>query len=258
MKILLTNDDGIEAPGLQGLVHALEEAHDCFVVAPAGEQSASGHAISLGKKLIIEEKVPRRIAVHGTPVDCVKFALSELKDFRPDLLVSGINPGPNTGVSVYYSGTISAARESLINRVPSMAISVGSKTATDFSYAASVARSLVEGYEEGVFPLDVFLNVNIPNLPESEIRGIRVVRQAPSRFIEEFIQEEASKNQKTYVLAGEIEVFDPDGTTDQEVLSEGFIALTPLKLDLTDYDSMPIFEKWIQEKRSTWVDLKNT
>ena len=250
MKILLTNDDGIEAPGLQALVRKLEDEYECLVAAPASEKSASSHSISLGQKLIIEEKAPRRFAIHGTPADCVKLALSELKGFQPDLLISGINPGPNTGVSVYYSGTISAAREGLINRIPSLAVSLRSRTPFDFSFAANFCRSLIEGYEKGIFPRDIFLNVNIPDLPESEIRGIKVARQAPSRFIEEFIAENSWDHSKTYRLAGEIYVFDPDGTTDEEVVSQGFISITPLKLDLTDYAAVPLLEKWLKERKS--------
>lgn len=258
MKLLLTNDDGIEAPGLQALVRLLEGEHDCRVVAPAGERSASSHSISLGEKLVIEERSPKCFAVHGTPADCVKFALSELKDFRPDLLISGINPGPNTGVSVYYSGTISAAREGLINRLPAVAVSLRNKKAKDFSFAAAFTRTLLAGYEKKLFPRDVLLNVNIPDLPESEIRGIRIARQASSRFIEEFIREEAGGPERVYRLAGEIEVFDPDGTTDEEVLAEGFIAITPLKLDLTDHSSMPLLDKWARNVEAMWPSPKPT
>lgn len=258
MKILLTNDDGIEAPGLKALVEALEAEHECLIAAPAKEKSASSHAISLGQKLVIETLDARRYAIHGTPADCVKFALSEIKDFKPDLLISGINPGPNTGVSVYYSGTISAAREALINRVPAIAVSVGSKEARDFSFAAEFSRGLVDDYKKGFFPRDVVLNVNIPNLPESQIRGIKIARQAASRFIEEFVQENASDPQRIYRLAGEIQIFDPDGTTDDEVLSQGFIALTPLKLDVTDYRAIPILEKWLERKEALWPSPKPT
>ena len=246
MKILLTNDDGIEAPGLTALAEILKD-EECLIVAPTHERSASSHSISLGQKLLLEARGPFRYAVNGTPADCVKLALSELRNFTPDLLISGINPGPNTGVSVYYSGTISAAREALINQIPAMAISVGNKTPDDFSYAAQFTRDLLKGYETGVFPKNVLLNVNIPALPESEIRGIRIARQAPSRFVEEFIRESESDGQRIYRLAGEIQVFDPDGTTDQEVLSQGFISITPLQLDQTDYSAFSRLEQWFQK-----------
>ncbi len=258
MKILLTNDDGIEAPGLQALFNVLKSAHECFVVAPASEKSACSHSISLGQRLVIEERGKNHFAVFGTPADCVKFALSELQPFRPDLLISGINPGPNTGVSVFYSGTISAAREGLINGVPAIAVSLGSKAVTDFSFAAAFIASLLEGHEKAPFSSGILLNINIPAVAASQIQGIKVARQAHSRFIEEFIQESRSDHKRVYTLAGEIEVCDPDGTTDEEVLSEGFISLTPLKLDLTDYSQMPILERWFGQKEESWLQPKNT
>lgn len=258
MKILLTNDDGIKAPGLKAMATAVEGNHECVTVAPASEKSACGHSISLGQKLVIKELTSRRFSVYGTPADCVKFALSEL-GFKPDLLISGINPGPNTGVSVYYSGTISAAREGLINQLPGIAVSIACRGArpyapTNFSYAASFTSWVLRGYEKGDFPRHIFLNINVPDLPEAKIRGIRIARQASSHFVEEFIKEAAMDHQRVYRLAGEIQVFDPDGTSDDEVLSEGFISITPLKLDLTDYGAMPVLEQWFKE---TWGKPKN-
>ena len=257
MKILLTNDDGIDAPGLEELFRVLSKSHPCLVVAPASEKSASSHSVSLGQKLVIEERKKNNFAVYGTPADCVKFALSELEHFRADLLISGINPGPNTGVSVYYSGTISAAREGLINNIPSIAVSLGSKTAADFSHAAAFITSILKNCKKAPFSPGILLNINIPALPASQIRGIKVARQAHSRFIEEFILESQSDHKRVYTLAGEIEVTDPDGTTDEEVLCEGFISITPLKLDLTDYSQMPILQQWLRHKEKSWLTPKN-
>lgn len=227
------------------------------MVAPASEKSASSHSVSIGQKLVIEERKKNNFAVYGTPADCVKFALSELKDFRPDLLISGINPGPNTGVSVFYSGTISAAREGLINGLPSIAVSLGSKTAADFSHAAAFMVSFLKGCQKAPFSPGVLLNINIPALPVSQIRGIKVARQAHSRFIEEFLLEERTGHKRVYSLAGEIEVTDPDGTTDEEVLCKGFISITPLKLDLTDYSQTPILEQWLRHQEESWLAPKN-
>lgn len=249
MRILLTNDDGIKAPGLIALREATAGGREVAIVAPATERSASSHSISLGQKLKVEETRAgsiRQWVVHGTPADSVKFAVSELKDFAPDLIISGINQGANTGVSVYYSGTISAAREGLINRIPSIAISLCSKTSRDFRACQQILRRLVEGYEARVLPSAVMLNVNVPPLPPEEIRGIKMTKQAASRFIEEFVCLERHGGKKVYALAGEIELTDPDGTSDEEVVAEGFISITPLKLDLTDYPAMPIFGEWLR------------
>jgi len=249
MKILLTNDDGIKALGLEALMKAVEKDHDCRIVAPKDERSASSHSISLGQRLRVERSTYRGVkayAVHGTPVDCIKFALSELGDFKPDLIVSGINQGANTGVSVYYSGTISAAREGVINKVPSIALSLCSKVYRDFGPSQQIAKKLVDAYEAGAIPSNLMLNVNIPPLPQNRIQGIKVTKQAASRFVEEFVPDKKRKDVEIYTLAGEIELIDPDGSSDEEAVHLGWVSMTPLKLDLTDYHAMPSFQKWIE------------
>ncbi len=250
MNILLTNDDGIEAPGIRALASSIPKGINIVVAAPANERSASSHSISLGQKLRVEETVINKVryfAVHGTPADCVKFALAAVKGFVPDLIVSGINQGANTGVSVYYSGTISAAREGFINRVPSVAISLCSSAFKDFTASKDIARRLIEGYQEKRFSCDVMLNVNVPPVPAEKIKGVRITKQAASRFIEEFIPEKEHEGKKVYDLTGEIEVYDPDGTSDEEAIAEGFISVTPLKLDLTDYQAMGAFKPWAEQ-----------
>lgn len=250
MNILLTNDDGIKAPGLRAMLGALPEKFRPIIVAPENEKSASSHSISLGQKLRVEESFQEGIAwyaVHGTPADCVKFALSELTTFIPDLIVSGINQGANTGVSVYYSGTISAAREGLINRVPAIAISLCSRSFQDFSASQQILRRLIEGYATGLFARDILINVNVPPLLPKEMSGIKITKQADSRFIEEFVRVEQHDGKRVYTLAGEIELMDPDGTSDEEAVANGFISITPLKLDLTDYDAMRRFQSWLKK-----------
>lgn len=251
MRILLTNDDGIQAPGLQALQKALPAGVEAVVVAPANEKSASSHSITLGEKLrVVEMKAMplRAFAVHGTPADCVKIAIAEIEGFFPDLIVSGINQGANTGVSVYYSGTISAAREGLINRIPSIALSLCSRTSTsrDFSVGIAVARRLMEGYAAGFFPRDVMLNVNIPPVASHEIKGIKITKQAASHFIEEFIREKDHGTTRIYSMAGEIEIYDADGSSDEEAVAQNYISITPLKIDLTDYAAMPVFNQWLK------------
>lgn len=246
MKVLITNDDGIYAPGIRALVDGLDSKIQKLVVAPADQKSASSHSISLGQKLRVQEFVHDNVsyfAVHGTPVDCVKFAVAELKDFIPDLVLSGINQGANTGVSVYYSGTISAAREALINRYPSAALSLCSRHSQDFRSGVVIANKIVEGYAQGIFPTHVLLNVNVPPLAPDQVKGIRITKQADSRFIEEFVAESKKKGERVYTLAGEIELMDPDGTSDEEAVSEGYISITPLKLDLTDYSLIKYLEE---------------
>lgn len=251
MKIILTNDDGIHAPGLKALKQSLPAGVEAIVVAPANEKSACSHSISLGQKLRIEEFKEDGLphySVHGTPADCVKFAISEIKNFLPDLVISGINQGANTGVSVYYSGTISAAREGMINRIPAAAISLCSKTQRDFQGAIQAARHLVEGYKAGRIPRNVLLNVNVPAGSAADIKGTKITKQAASRFVEEFVAEKQHDGKKVYTLAGEIELYDSDGTSDEEAVAEGYISITPLRLDVTDYQAIPGLEKWIKSK----------
>jgi len=251
MQVLVTNDDGIDAPGIQALVASLPEGVKAVMAAPANEKSASSHSISLGQKLRVETYDDSHVAryrIHGTPADCVKFALSEIRDFKPDLILSGINQGANTGVSVYYSGTISAAREGLINRIPSVAISLCSRSFRDFVPSMEIAKKIVEGYMQQQLPPQTLINVNVPPVAMRGIKGIKITKQAASRFIEEFVPEKNHDGTQVYTLAGEIEVFDPDGTSDEEAIAQNYISVTPLKLDLTEYESFDMMNQWLENK----------
>lgn len=253
MNILLTNDDGIHAPGMKALIAAMPKGVNVTVAAPATERSASGHSITLGQRLRVEDLSAggvRKFAVHGTPADCVKFALAGIPNFKPDLLVSGINQGANTGVSVYYSGTISAAREGFINQIPAVAVSLCSCSSTDFEASMDITRRLVEGYLAGRFPLNVMLSVNVPPLAAKDIRGVRITKQAHSHFIEELIPEKEHDGKKIFTLAGEIEIYEPDGASDEEAVVEGYISITPLKLDLTDYRHIKSLEDWLKTSQA--------
>lgn len=253
MNVLLTNDDGIQAPGMRALIHSMPAGVNAFVVAPASEHSACSHSISLGQKLRVEENLAGPVpeyAVHGTPADCVKFAISELRHLNPSLVISGINQGANTGVSVYYSGTISAAREALINSIPAIAVSLCSRTFQDFSASTGMIRTLIEGYRSALFSRQIMLNVNVPAFAPSQITGVKITKQAVSRFIEEFVTDEAHDGKKVYTLAGEIELMDPDGTSDEEAVNDGFISITPLKLDVTDYEAVHSLKNWIGKMKA--------
>ncbi|MBI3313172.1 MAG: 5'/3'-nucleotidase SurE [Candidatus Omnitrophica bacterium] len=260
MNILLTNDDGINAPGMRALIAGMPAGVNICVVAPASERSACSHSISLGQKLRVEEKLKGRVpeyAVHGTPADCIKFAISELKHFNPSLVISGINQGANTGISVYYSGTISGAREALINGIPAIAVSLCSRDFQDFSASITIIRTLIEGYRLPLFPRQIMLNVNVPPLLPAQIAGVKITKQAASRFIEEFVTDEAHDGKRVYTLAGEIELMDPDGTSDEEAVSGGFISVTPLKLDVTDYEALTMLKHWMGMMKTGGVPWQN-
>ena len=251
MKILITNDDGIKSPGIQALFEGLRPLAECLVVAPHEECSATGHSISLYKNIAVE-----RVhlgggvgyAIEGTPADCVKFAVAELAKGKIDLIISGINLGLNSGISVYYSGTVSAAREGVINGIPSIAVSQGRAQLHDFSYGVELIRSLVQGFQKKILPPDTFLNINIPPLAPAQIKGVRIVKQAHSRFAEWFEAHPDNENgKKSYVIKGDIRLLSPDGKSDEEVLQEGYVSVTPLQIDLTHYERMADLDVWLRD-----------
>ena len=254
MRILITNDDGIQSPGLLAIVQALQKEVECLVVAPHKQCSATSHSITIYDHIAVEEVDLNHFkgySIEGTPADCVKFAIGELaKNHKLDLIISGINLGLNTGVSVYYSGTVSAAREGMINGIPSIAISQAREQLNDFSFACKLIQDLVHGHKHHHLPKDTFLNVNIPHLAHSDIKGIRVTKQAHSRFVEWFeAHEHLSNGKKKYSIFGNIEMINPDGTSDEEALRLGYAAITPLRLDLTHYERLSDIQTWMDKRR---------
>ena len=247
-KILISNDDGIYAPGILALYDALCELGEVSVVAPAGEQSAVGHAITLSDP-IKTKQIQRNgsffgYAVGGTPADCVKLAVCALLPEKPDLIVSGINLGPNTGISVIYSGTVSAATEGTVLGIPSIAISLGSYQKPHWETAARVAQQVVRHVLRVGLPPDTLLNVNVPNLPAKKIKGYRVTRMGRSRFVEKFDRRIDPQGNVYYWMDGELELLGDEGETDIIAVREGYISLTPIWFDLTHRDALPAFRQW--------------
>jgi 5'-nucleotidase len=205
LRILVSNDDGIQAPGLHALVRALRGWGEVWVVAPDREQSAVGHAITLSEPIRLfpweVEGADHTFAISGTPADCVKLAITELMPQLPDLVLSGVNRGENTGINVIYSGTVSAATEGTINGISSLAISLGSFTSDRYDQAAKIARHLAEIVVERGLPQNTLLNVNVPDLPRDAIRGIRITRQGHARFQETFSKAHGSAR-KNLLLDG--------------------------------------------------------
>ncbi len=236
MNILLTNDDGIDAPGLVALETHLAARHAVATVAPRFHVSGSGHSISLSKPMRVERRKRGSVelcSIEGTPADCVKFALFGL-GLKPDVVLSGFNLGANTGVSVHYSGTVSAAREALIAGTPAIALSVASREVHDFAGPCRVVDVLLAHEALWRDPLATMLNVNIPPVALGEIKGIRVTQQARSRFAENF-QWQGSGEDETVLLTGEILLIEDNAHADEEAVRSGYVSVTPLGLDLTDY-----------------------
>jgi 5'-nucleotidase len=252
LRILLTNDDGIYAPGLAALYRELKRLGEVTVVAPESEQSAVGHAISLITPLRVKEvSINGGVegwAVSGTPADCVKIALAELLHQPPELVVSGINLGPNVGINVLYSGTVSAATEASILGVRGVAFSLNSyDKKADFATPAGLARHLLEqikdwsGWTDGVC-----FNVNVPALPRDQIKGIRFTRQDTGPLVEHFERRVDPRRHVYYWLAEINERPALDLDTDYGALAQGYLTVTPLHHDLTDYANLKELQtlKW--------------
>jgi len=236
MRILLTNDDGIFAPGLKALYRKLVEIGDVAVVAPMDCWSGASHSITFTEPLactkVTIEGLFTGFGVRGSPADCVKLAVMQLLDKPFDLVVAGINCGANVGINVYYSGTVAAAMEAAFLRIPSVAVSVATEKETNFDAAAEYGIGVLKR----LLPLragDV-MNVNIPRLSAGKPRGVRVVPQATSGFHEYYVPHADAGNEMTYLLAGGAhrEEKEPADTT---TLAEGYITVTPLKPDMTDH-----------------------
>lgn len=239
--ILVTNDDGITAPGIRNLVEFMNEIGEVVVVAPNSPQSGKGHAITINSTLTFEEinlEGPQKdYSLSGTPVDCVKFALDKILTRKPDLVVSGINHGANSSINVIYSGTMSAAVEAGVEGLQAIGFSL-----LDFSWDANFKEAkthiqdIVRKVLDNPIPKGIVLNVNIPKLKSSDIKGIRVCKQANAKWEESFDERINPHGKKYYWLTGYFNNMDTSENADEVALSEGYISIVPVKFDLTAYD----------------------
>jgi len=248
MHILLTNDDGIHAPGLRALYKEIKKIAEVTVVAPECEQSAIGHAITiynpLRPTLLENHNGFCGYALNGTPADCVKLGVGVIMAEKPDLVISGINLGMNAGDCLIYSGTVSAATEALLLRIPSFAISLATYEQADFGYAADFARRLAQMIFQQGLPQGTFLNVNVPALPPEKIRGVSITKQGRFTFRDKYKQIKDSMGRTYYWLQNEIVELTEPGNFDLQALQENKISITPIKYDLTDYQYLKELEQW--------------
>ncbi len=249
MNILVTNDDGIHAEGLLALKSALERSGKVYVVAPDRPRSACGHSITLHKPLRADEVRLRdgstAYASNGTPSDCVSLALLGLIEEPIDLVVAGINRGPNLGWDLTYSGTVSAAMEGAIMGVQSFAISVtADRTDVDYTPTASFAAWLAALLQEQRLPADTLLNVNVPALPIDQIKGVRITRQGQRRYTGNVVKRLDPSGRAYYWLGGDTVVDKLDEGTDVKAIADGYISVSPIHLDLTDYNTLREMFSW--------------
>jgi 5'-nucleotidase len=208
---------------------------EIYTVAPDRAQSSMSHALTLHRPLRVQELAPRRLSVDGTPVDCVKLALSGLLPVRPDLVISGINQGPNLGDDILYSGTVSAAIEGALLGIPAIAVSLVTFKDFDFRIAAEFTATLVERIiESGIAP-KTLLNVNVPLLPKSQLKGWRLTRMGKRHYSENIVERIDPRGSKYYWIGGDDLGFADEDGTDCKAVHEGYISVTPLQVDLTDH-----------------------
>jgi len=241
--ILITNDDGITAPGIRNLVEAMKPFGRVVIVAPDSPQSAMGHAITISKSLRLDRvevfKGVESWQCSGTPVDCVKLAVNKVLHRKPDLLVSGINHGSNSSINVIYSGTMSAAMEGAIEGIPSIGFSLlDHSLSADFAPARKIVEHVVRNVLEIGLDVGTLLNVNIPKLPFGKIRGIRICRQANAKWKEEFDERLDPNGRKYYWLTGKFINFDTGDDTDEWALHNGFVSVVPVQFDLTAHHAI--------------------
>ncbi|PLX92891.1 MAG: 5'/3'-nucleotidase SurE [Desulfuromonas sp.] len=243
MLILVTNDDGIHAPGLHALVDRLTALGQIMVVAPDRERSGASHSLTLHSPLRAEEIRPSAFAVDGTPTDCVNLGINGLLPRRPDLVVSGINRGGNMGDDITYSGTVAAAFEATLMGVPALAVSLDASQAVyaDYGAAASYALATSRQILEHGLPADTFLNLNVPL---GEPQGVRLTRQGKRRYGDMVIEKQDPRGRKYYWIGGGELGFQAEEGSDFQALAQGFASITPLHLDLTNYRSFDELGRW--------------
>lgn len=245
MKILVTNDDGIYAPGIIALADALSQVAEIAVVAPDRERSAVSHALTLHHPLRAVQVAPGRFAVDGTPTDCVNLGIHSLLDFHPDLVVSGINRGANLGDDVTYSGTVAAALEATLMGIPAFAISLATKEEhADYSAAARFAVQLATLVHRNGLPKDTFLNVNVPDSPDP-LSSPPLVTTQGKRCYDGTIVDKVDPRGRSYYWIGTVDLdfLDTEGS-DFAAVKRGFISMTPLHLDMTNHQSIPLLNSW--------------
>lgn len=248
--ILVTNDDGIAAPGMRALISVMKELGEVVVVAPDSPQSGTGHAITVNNtlyinKVDIDPEIEIEYSCSGTPVDCVKFAVSEILKRKPDLCVSGVNHGANSSINVIYSGTMSAAVEAGIEGIPAIGFSLlDYNWNADFEPIKSSIKKITQEVLQNGLPEGVILNVNFPKLKEKDIKGIKICRQAKAMWQERFDKRQTPMGKDYYWLTGTFVNLDKGEDTDEWALENGYISVVPVQFDLTAHHAMQVLNSW--------------
>jgi 5'-nucleotidase len=254
VTILVTNDDGIHAEGLKVLAETLKELGEVYIVAPDRQRSAVGLCITLDRPLRAKNIGDKAYSVDGTPADCVTLAIHKLMDATPDIIVSGVNDGQNLGYDIYHSGTVGAAFVGTMFGIPSMAISVANKEFTQFKRhdevyyetAAQVALKITKTVTEHKLPRGVLLNINVPNLPLSEVNGMEITRHCNATYSIEIHHRLDPRGGEYYWVGGDFSGERDNPETDLDALWRDKVSVTPLRLDITDHSLMQELSNWIK------------
>jgi len=244
VRILISNDDGIDAPGLRALAQALSNVGEVWVVAPDRDQSAASHSLTLHRPLRAAKVAPRWYAVDGTPTDCVALAVKGMVKRKFDLVASGINLGGNMGDDVTYSGTVSAAFEATLFGLPAFAISLVTERQGDFTAAGQAAVLVAQLIAKHGLPANTLLNVNVPDLPPAEIKGFAVTQQGRRHYGDIIVRKLDPRGKAYYWIAGKEPSWEPMEESDYAAVTAGCISVTPLHLDLTNRNALDRLRKW--------------
>ncbi|MFP3948402.1 MAG: 5'/3'-nucleotidase SurE [Gemmatimonadota bacterium] len=248
MRILCTNDDGYLAGGLHVLAAAAHELGSVTIVAPDREQSATSHSLTLHRPLRTRRATDGTLIVDGTPTDCVIVAVNEVFDQRPDFCLSGVNHGSNMGEDVLYSGTVAAAMEATVIGVPAIAVSYTGDAYEDIEAWHDTLRALLKGiFSRDSFPEDTLLNVNLPGIPPNEVRGVKVTALGRRRYSDSLTRDTDPSGREYFWIGGGISSWSGAPDSDFRAVEDGYISVTPLHLDLTNYDLLEEIRGWTLE-----------
>jgi 5'-nucleotidase len=256
VHILLTNDDGFEAKGIQTLAAFCRKAgFEVTIAAPASERSAASHSITLKKPVKVKIIAPDEYSIDGTPVDCVIIAMKQLLNRPVDLVISGINAGQNMGEDIHYSGTVAAAKEAAFLGYKSIAISLTAYSEQIFETAAQWMVYMLQHGLADILQKDQVLNINIPNLPMAQIKGLRLTTTGHRKYYNfiKLIDEKADCF--SYMIGGDLPIWEPQRGTDAEAIADKFISLTPLGFDMTKGDAFPVLLEWMENNTSRFESL---
>lgn len=248
MRILLSNDDGYNAIGIEMLARSLSEIADVTVVAPELDRSGASNSLTLDRPLSLRRAANGFFYVNGTPTDCVHLAVTGMLDHMPDMVVSGINLGANMGDDTIYSGTVAAATEGYLLGIPSVAISLASKDGKHFDTAVSIARQLLERFLKGAFGEPILLNVNVPDVPLDQLNGLRVTRLGRRHKAEPVVKQKTPRNELVYWVGAAGEAQDAGDGTDFHAVAQNQVSLTPLQVDLTHIAQISAVRHWLEAK----------